>query len=403
MATETIVLTEAPTIDATAHEITQEEKNAQIKSAIQKINDSGSVNTAALTPKEKEECKALTKNLVVTDINSISNYGCELNNAMTRFSNNFLEAVRTQKAGEIGTYINDLLTELEYVDVDDLSTPKAIVKFLRQVPILRHLVASADKVVNKYKKITTNVDTLTNKIEVSRLAALRDNNALQTMFDNNVAYGQQMDKLIIAANVKLEEIDHQLDEMKANKDNYETYQITDVETFRDTLSKKVSDLVALRYVIKMSLPQIREIQKNNILDANKAQTLISTTLPVWRNQISMAVALQNQKERLKAHRMVSDTTNAIIKKNAEMLHLNSVEAAKENERSIIELDTLKKATEEFINMTKEVKRIHEEGVAKRKETEREILRMQDEMDVIATSTANLIPSIGDATSLLENN
>lgn len=397
MATETITIPrETVTIDTevidNVNKVEEEKKTA---SSLQKITEAGTVNLQNLSPTEVEECKKLTKSLSTKDINSITNYGCELQSTMSKYSNNFLTSVRSTKANGIGELVTDLLGQLDEIDLDDLKEPNALVKFVRKVPIIRHMVTSVNKIMNKYDTIARNVDSIAKRIEVTRLTSLRDNTALQTIFDSNVAYGKQVDKLIIAANYKLEESKKVLEDMKAHSEDYEAYQINDVENWNNSLEHKISDLVTMRYVIKQSLPQIRVIQNNNIMIANKAQTIVSTTLPLWRNQLSLAVALQNQSSNLEAHRKVSEMTNELLRRNAEMIHSNSTKAAEQNEKSIIELETLKHTTSELIDTIKEVKQIHEEGIARRKETEREILRMTDELDVNLRQTQNLLPSMHD--------
>ena len=227
------------------------------------------------------------------------------------------------------------------------------------LPILKSLVGSVEKVLHKYDSIQKNVDTIQKKIEVTRLTAMRDNNALQTMFENNIQYGKQVDELIIAGKLKLQEVNEQLNEMMANPQNYESHEIQDVQEFAHNLERRLSDMMTLRYVVKQSLPQIRTVQYNNIAIADKAQSIIATTIPVWKNQLSIAVALHNQKGNIEAHRRVTDTTNTILRKNAEMLRQNSVEVAKENERSVVSIETLRESTQQLIETIKEVKQIHE--------------------------------------------
>ena len=148
----------------------------------------------------------------------------------------------------------------------------------------------------------------------------------------------------------------------------------------NNLDRRLTEMLTLRYVIKQSLPQIRTVQYNNLAVADKAQSIIATTIPVWKNQLSIAVALHNQKGNIEAHRRVTDTTNTILKKNAEMLRQNSVEVAKENERSVVSIETLRESTQQLIETIKEVKQIHEEGAAKRREAEAEIMKIESELD-----------------------
>lgn len=386
---KTMTMTESPILDANVIEL-GDRPNVDVKREIRVIDDNGNINISAISEEDKKRYSQLTRNLVVTDINSISNYGSDIQNVMGKYSNDFLTAVRTPQSGEIGTLITDLLSELDYIDVDELKEPSALTKVIRKIPILNKLVKSVDKILNKYDSIAENVDTISKKIAVTRLSSLRDNNALQTMFENNIIYGKQIEDLIVAGKIKLDEVNSTLNEMMENQDQYEPHQIQDVQEFAHNLERRLSDMMALRYVIKQSLPQIRTVQYNNIAIADKAQSIIATTIPVWKNQLSIAVALHNQRENIEAHRKITETTNTILKKNAEMLRQNSTDVARENERSVIDIETLRDTTRQLIDTIKEVKQIHEEGAAKRKAAEEEILKIESELDTNMISTSNML-------------
>lgn len=386
---KTMTMTESPILDANVIEL-GDRPNVDVKREIRVIDDNGNINISAISEEDKKRYSQLTRNLVVTDINSISNYGSDIQNVMGKYSNDFLTAVRTPQSGEIGTLITDLLSELDDIDVDELKEPSALTKVIRKIPILNKLVKSVDKILNKYDSIADNVDTISKKIAVTRLSSLRDNNALQTMFENNIIYGKQIEDLIVAGKIKLDEVNSTLNEMMENQDQYEPHQIQDVQEFAHNLERRLSDMMALRYVIKQSLPQIRTVQYNNIAIADKAQSIISTTIPVWKNQLSIAVALHNQKANIEAHRKITETTNTILKKNAEMLRQNSTDVARENERSVIDIETLRDTTRQLIDTIKEVKQIHEEGAAKRKAAEEEILKIESELDTNMISSSNML-------------
>lgn len=381
MSTRTSVIEtmSAPVLDANVIEIPSKPKSS-VKREVQLLSENGEVNVAAISETDKQRYANLSKSLVVTDINSISNYGSELQTTMGKYSNDFLTAVRTTKGNEIGGLITDLLKELDYIDVDELKEPSKMKKLIRRIPILNKMVSSVDKIFNKYDTIAGNVDTISKKIAVTRVSSLRDNNALQTMFENNIVYGKQIEDLIIAGKLKLDEVKATIAEMVANPDQYEAHQIQDAQEFAHNLERRLNDMLTLRYVIKQSLPQIRTVQYNNIAIADKAQSIIATTIPVWKNQLSIAVALHNQKENIEAHRKVTETTNMILKKNAEMLRQNSTEVARENERGIVDIETLRDTTRQLIETVKEVQQIHAEGAAKRKACEEEIMKIESELE-----------------------
>lgn len=344
------------------------------------INEQGDVNLSVLSERDKETYSTLTKSINLKDINSISSYGSELNGAMSNYSKEYLNAVRANSCGEIGDLITTLLTELGYVDVKDFETQNKFKRFLSKLPLVGKLVKNIEAMMSKYDSISNNVDKISTKIMATRLNALKDNNALQLMFEANLQYMEQIDKLIIAGALKLDEITKKVDEMTNNPTDYPQYVLSDAVEFKHALDKKITDLKMLRFVIKQSLPQIRIVQRNNLAIADKAQSIISTTIPVWRNQLSIAVALFNQKNNIKAQRMVSETTNEILKKNALLLKQNSIDVAKENERSVIDVETLRNTTQELINTFQEVKRIHEEGEKERNNAKRELQKLESELE-----------------------
>ena len=349
-------------------------------SLIKRISESGQINISNLSQQEIEKYSNMTKSLVVTDINSISNYGSDLQNTMTKYSNDFLKSVRASQCGEVGGLINNLLQELGYVDIKDFDETSKLKKFLRSLPLIGRMVKSVEQQLAKYDTIVNNVDAISKKITATRLLALRDNSNLQVMFENNLEYGKQIEELIIAGKIKLQEIETKLNEMQSNPEAYEAHEIQDLQSFKNTLERRIADMLTLRFIIKQSLPQIRTVQYNNLAVADKAQTIISTTIPIWRNQLSIAVALKNQRESIKAQNLVTETTNEMLLRNSEVLKENSIFAAKENERGVVDIETLRKTTESLISTFQEVKKIHEEASANRAATEQEILRIEKELE-----------------------
>ena len=353
---------------------------------VKAIDNDGNVNLKALSRDEVDRLTKISQSLVVKDINSISNFGSELQSITDKSSNDFLSIVRSPQANEMGELITNLLSELEYVDIDDLKTPSTLKRFISRVPIISKFIKSIDKILTKYDSVASNIDTISKKITATKLSSLRDNTTLQLMFDNNVKYIKHLEDLILAGKIKLDEVNATLSSMIEHQNEYEPHQIQDLQEFANNLEKRVNELQTLRIVIKQSLSQIRVVQYNNIAVANKAQTIIDTTIPLWKNQLSIAVALYRQKQNIEAHKKVVDTTNTIILKNAELLKQNSVNVAKENERNVINLETLRESTRQLIDTIKEVKKIHEEAATNRKNTESELLKIEDELTNAMTAS-----------------
>lgn len=352
--------------------------NSSTQPSLQRIDNKGNVDLSNLNQTEINRLSQLNKELVTTDANSILNYGVELQGTMEKYSNDFLSSVRTFDSGEVGTHINDLLAELNYIDVDELQQ-SSFKRFLMKIPVLRSLVVDIQKLFGKYDLVIANVDKISNKIKAGRINSLKDNTALQTMFDNNVEYIKQMEDLIIAGQLKYQELQLQLAEMDGNPANYKDYEISDMRDYVTRLDKRLADMKIIRYVMMQSLAQIRIVQNNNTSIADKAQSIVSTTIPVWKNQLTIAVALYRQKANVEMQRKVSETTNTILEKNAELLRQNSLEVARENENTVISLDTLKKTTQSLIKTLDDVKRIHEEGTRNRRILDKELQTLETEL------------------------
>jgi len=345
---------------------------------LQRIDNQGNVDLANLSQNEIDRLSQLNRNLVVTDTNSVLNYGADLQSTMEKYSNDFLNSVRSFNSGEVGNYINDLLSELNYIDVDDLNQ-SGFKSFLMKVPLLRNLVVDVQKIFQKYDTVINNVDKISNKIKAGRINSLKDNTALQTMFDNNVEYIKQMEQLIIAGQLKMQELQLKLAEMEGNPAVYKDYEIADMREYVMRLDKRLADMKIIRYVMMQSLAQIRVVQNNNTAIADKAQSIISTTIPVWKNQLTIAVALSRQKANVEMQRKVAETTNTILEKNAELLRQNSIEVARENENTVVSLETLKKTTQSLISTLDDVKRIHEEGMRNRQILDKELQTLETEL------------------------
>ncbi len=354
------------------------ENNLSQTAAPAKVDRDGNVDLTNITPEEARKYGELSKGLVPGDVNSVLNYGAEIQQSMERYSNEFLSSVRTFNSGEVGGLINELLTELNYINVDELEQ-SSFKQVLSRIPFLNKMVMDAKKMFQKYDTVVGNVDKITNKIKAGRLNSIKDNSSLQTMFDNNVAYIKQMEDLIISGQLKYEELSVQLAAMEQNPSAYNDYEIADLRDFVNRIDKRLADLKVVRYIMMQSLAQIRVVQNNNISIAEKAQSIISTTIPVWKNQLTIAVALQRQKANVEMQKKVSDTTNTILQKNAELLKQNSIGVAKENEKTVVSLETLKKSTQSLIETLSEVKRIQEEGNRNRITLNNELKTLETEL------------------------
>ena len=360
-----------------------------------RLSDTGEIDVSLIPAKKKAYYSEIAKVLDEKDLTSIASYGSDLQMAMDTYSSDFLkQSFDSNNSIESAQLISNLLGELHEVNIDDLEAPSALKRFLRKIPGLRRLVVSVEQIKAKYDTIEKNIDGIVQKLETARQIAIRDNNNLQKQFENNVDYVEQLGELIIAGKIKSQELDKLIEDMKTNSEEYDDYQISDVEEYKNSLDKRLTDLTMLRYAFKQSLTQIRIIQRTNIMNANNTEQQIAMTIPLWKNQLSLAVALYDQKKTLEISSKVADTTNEIFKKNAEMMKTQAIEVAKQNQRTVIDIETLRKTTSDLLTTVEGVQKAQLEGAQKRAAAEQELFKLEKQMSQtaigVATSTQHVI-------------
>ena len=360
-----------------------------------RLSDTGEIDVNLIPAQKKAYYNEIAKVLDEKDLTSIASYGSDLQRAMDTYSSDFLkQSFDSKNSIESAQLISNLLGELHEVNIDDLEAPSAVKRFLRKIPGLRKLVVSVEQIKAKYDTIEKNIDGIVQKLETARQISIRDNNNLQKQFENNVDYVEQLGELIIAGKIKSQELDKLIEDMKANSEEYDDYQISDVEEYKNSLDKRLTDLTMLRYAFKQSLTQIRIIQRTNIMNANNTEQQIAMTIPLWKNQLSLAVALYDQKQTLEISSKVADTTNEIFKKNAEMMKTQAIEVAKQNQRTVIDIETLRKTTSDLLATVEGVQKAQLEGAQKRAAAEQELFKLEKQMSQtaigVATSTQHVI-------------
>jgi uncharacterized protein YaaN involved in tellurite resistance len=342
------------------------------------LNDSGKIDLSKYTQEEIVKYQGMSTALKTNDVNSILNFGAELQNNLAKYSDTFLNSVKAFDAGEIGISITDLLTEINYIDIDP-SENGTFKRILLSIPGLKNLVMNTKKIFQKYDTISGNIDGIIKKLEKGKLTILKDNVNLQNLFEQNLMYINKLEELIIGGQIKYNELESELSAMESNIAEYQDYEISDKREFLTRLSKRLTDMQITRTITIQSLPQIRLVQNNNVTMVEKIQSSVTTTIPIWKNQISIAVALMRQKGILDVQKKISDTTNLILNKNAEMLKQNSIDVAKENEKTIVSMETLHNVNQKLIETLTEVKRIKEEGEASRRDVAKQLESLEKEL------------------------
>ena len=328
---------------------------------------------ALLSPSQRKAYLAKADSINEANLASIQTYGSDISKNIESNGDELLAHVRSNNTNnEINVMINDLLAELKMVDVDELQTTN-VKRILRKIPVLRHLVMSAEKVMIKYDTIKNNVDQISARIKQHKIIAERDNNMLEIIFNNNCKYIEDIRELIIAAKVKNEELLKHIEYMMEHPEEFTPINVSDAQNFQNALAKRIADMQITEYIFNQNLFQIRAIQHNNMSLSDKAESIATTVIPIWKNQLALSVIMANQQESIAAQKKITDTTNQILRKNSEMMKMNSINVAKANEEAIVSLDTLQATTKDLIDTITEVKKIQSEGNKMRETLEHNLI------------------------------
>ncbi|MCM3162744.1 toxic anion resistance protein [Metabacillus litoralis] len=311
---------------------------------------------------------------------AISLYGSQAQSKLLNFSHSMLDHVQKKDTGEIGEIIGDLMKKLDQVSPDALKPEKRglISK------VFGKLSNSVQEVLTKYQKTGVQIDRISVKLDHAKTGLLKDITVLEQLYEQNKEYFHALNVYIAAGELKLEELETKLiPELKkkaeATQDQMAFQEVNDLMQFADRLEKRTHDLVLSRQITMQSAPQIRLIQSANQALVEKIQSSITTAIPLWKNQVAIALTLLRQKDAVEAQKLVSKTTNDLLLKNAEMLKVNTIETAKENERGLVDVDTLKKVQDHLVSTLEETLRIQAEGRAKRLQAEQDLAMMETDL------------------------
>lgn len=328
-----------------------------------------------LTPEEQKMVNDFATKIDIENTNQILQYGAGTQKKMADFSDTALENVKTQDLGEIGELISNVVGELKDFDVQEEG------KFFG---FFRKQTSKIENLKNKYDKAQANVEKITDSLQQHQVRLMKDSAMLDKMYEQNLNYFKELTMYILAGKKKLEETRNgKLAEMK-NKAALsglpeDAQAARDLDEKCSKFEKKLHDLELTRTIAMQTAPQIRLIQNNDTVMVEKIQTTIVNTIPLWKSQMVLALGIAHSAEAAQAQRQVTDITNELLRKNAETLHMATVETAKESERGIVDLETLQKTNADLIQTLDDVMRIQMEGRQKRQAAEMEMHRMEEEL------------------------
>ncbi|WP_102692019.1 toxic anion resistance protein [Rummeliibacillus pycnus] len=333
-----------------------------------------------LPEEDQQKAKQLAEQIPVGNYESILTYGANAQNELSRFSHQMLDHVQRKDIGPVGDVLKDLMDKLNELDPEELQQGKK--SGLRK--LFSRVSRSLQELMTKYQKLSTQIDRIGIQLEHSKAGLVEDILMLDQLYEQNKTYFQALNVYIAAAELKKEEIVTKLlpalkQKAESSQDQMDVQELNDLSQFVERLEKRVYDLQLSRQITLQTAPQIRMIQQTNQTLAEKIQSSIMTAIPLWKNQIAIALTLNNQRKAVEAQKQVTKTTNDLLLKNSEMLKVNTIETAKENERGLVEIETLKKTQENLISTIEETLQIQADGRQKRKAAEIEIARMEEDL------------------------
>lgn len=333
-----------------------------------------------LSPEHREKAQKVAEQIDYKNQQAILQYGVAAQSELSQFSHSVLNHIQKKDTGPVGEAISELMLKINQVNPEDFTK--------KRKGVVGRLFSSLSKPIqgmfSKYQSINVEIDRIADKLEGARQMLMRDLIMLDNLFEKNKQFYDALNIYIAAAEYKLESLQNEtlpaLQQKASNTNDYLAIQeVNDVNHFINRLEKRVHDLQLSRQIAIQSAPQIRLIQEVNQTLVEKVQSSILTAIPLWKNQVVIALTLLRQKTAMEAQRQVSKTTNDLLTKNSELLKQNTIDVAKENERGIVDIETLKRTQENLLNTLEEVLQIQQDGRVKRQEAERELADMEQDL------------------------
>ena len=374
MEKENLVLEVKPEIS------TKEIENELIENKVvteEKLEDS--LNYEKLTDAEKQAIDEFIAKVDVNDTAVILSYGANAQQEIAKFSDDVLQNVRTKNTGDVGELLTDLVVEIKDFDsASDVNQPKGLFS------IFTSLKKRVQKLLSKYDKVNNNIDKIEKRLEGHKMQMLKDIAIFDEMYDKNMDSFKQISLYIIAGDKKIKEL-KEVELPKLQQQAQESGEQIDAQKVNDLMAvisrfeKKIYDLKTTRIISIQMAPQIRMIQNSDSELVEKIQSSIINTIPLWKNQVVIALGLANAKSALNTQQAVSEITNEMLKKNSENLKQGTIEIAAESEKSIVDVETLKKTNSDLIETLDALIQIHDEGTKKRSAAEIELQKIEQEL------------------------
>ena len=366
----TLELDPAPTLTLETEQPAQELQTAPKKEEAPVLDDS------SLTPEEKKMVDDFAKKIDLTNTSLVMQYGAGAQKKMADFSGSALDNVRTKDLGEVGELLTGVVSELRNFDVDE--EEKGIFGFFKRTSNKLNTMRA------KYEKAEGNINKVCESLEQHQVQLMKDVALLDKMYELNKVYFKELSMYILAGKKKLQKVQQEdlpalAAKAKASGLPEDAQAANDLAAMCNRFEKKLHDLELTRMVSIQMAPQIRLVQNNDTLMSEKIQSTLVNTIPLWKSQMVLAMGITHSQQAAQAQREVTDMTNELLRRNAQTLKMATVETAKESERGVVDIETLKAANESLISTLDEVIHIQDEGRQKRREAEVELGRIENEL------------------------
>jgi len=337
-----------------------------------------SLNYDSLDDAEKAAIDEFVQKVDVADTTQVIQYGSSAQNKISAFSDTVLDNVKTKETGEVGDLLTELVAEIKDFDADANMDTKGIFGIFNSVK------KQATKLIAKYDKVENNIGKIEKQLENHKLQMLKDINIYDKMYEKNLEYFKELSLYIIAGEKKLEELRNvTLPELKAKAEasgeQIDIQKVNDMNNMINRFEKKIYDLKTTRIISIQMAPQIRMIQNNDTELVEKIQSSLINTIPLWKNQMVIALGIAHARNAVNAQREVTNLTNDMLKKNSELLKQGTIEIAEESEKAIVDIETLQKTNKDVIETLDKVLEIHAQGRQKRLEAEKELVNIEKEL------------------------
>lgn len=334
--------------------------------------------TETLTPAERKQVEEIKSKIDLMNSGYALQFGSGAQKNMADFSDSLLSQVRTKDSGEVGALLTDLTGKINEFSRKESDS------FVKKLPLIGSLVSKGETMLASYEKLSTKVDKIQSELEKSKTTMMKDIMLFDALYQKNLEYFKHLELYIRAGEEKLEEMRNTVlpklrADAAASADPMAGQVVSDFESNVDRFEKKVHDLKISKTIAIQTAPQLRLIQNNDKILVERVQSAIYNAIPLWKNQIVIALGLTRQQNVLKMQQAISDTTNELLKRNAEMLKINSIETAKENNRSIVDIETVKKVNDDLITTIEETLKIQQEGRQARQSAEQELLQIENRL------------------------